>query len=104
MKDMIANCSKVIDDVPDALKAVNNVDLLILVYMMCSKKFKDCKHNAMAQFYEQMKNDKNGPPPPKPEDMQKHMQEKLVLICIIRISVSLLKKIPFSIGLWSKSS
>jgi hypothetical protein len=31
MKDMIANCSKVVDDVQDALKASTNADSLIVV-------------------------------------------------------------------------
>jgi hypothetical protein len=79
MKDLIANCSKVADDVPEALKSTN-ADQMILIYMMCSKKFKDCKQNGMIQLHEQMKNDKNAPTPPPPEEMQKRLQEKLVYI------------------------
>ncbi len=57
MKGVFANCSKVADDIPAALKTTNE-DQMKVIYLLCSPKYEDCKLNAFKQIQEQMKNDK----------------------------------------------
>jgi hypothetical protein len=74
------NCSKVVDDVPQLLKDINEEKLKI-IYPLCSQKYKDCKRNSIGQIQELMKNDQNdGPSKYSLEEIQKFTYEKLVTI------------------------
>jgi hypothetical protein len=74
MKGVFANCSKVADDIPAALKTTNE-DQMKVIFLSCSPKFDACKLNAFKQFQEQMKIDK-----PNEEEIKKKNDDFTVTI------------------------
>ncbi len=80
MHELFLNCSKVVDDVPQLLRGINEEQMKI-VFPLCSQKYKDCKHNSTAKIQGFIKNDQNDDSPKhSPEEMQKFKLEKLVTI------------------------
>ncbi len=73
LHELFLNCSKVVDDVPQLLRDIDEEQLKI-IYPLCSQKYKDCKQNSIVQIQELIKNDQNA------EEIRKFTQEKLVTV------------------------
>jgi hypothetical protein len=83
MKGVFANCSKIADDLPEALSATDEEQMKI-IFMFCSHKYEECKMNAIHQFHDQIKNDQSfdqSHDKHNPEEWKKHREEKIVIIC-----------------------
>jgi len=82
MKGVFANCSKIADDLPEALKTTDEKQMKI-IYMLCSQKYDECKMNSMKQIHEQMKNDQSSDHSHdrNPEECKKRQEDKIVIIC-----------------------
>lgn len=59
MKQIVANCSAIADDVPEALKTSNEEEMQI-IFMFCSQKFQECRRNLWKKLREQWKNNQSG--------------------------------------------
>jgi uncharacterized protein YqeY len=73
MKGVFANCSKIADDLPEALRATDE-ERMKTIFMFCSHKFEECKMNAIHQFHDQSHDKHN------PEEWKKRREEKIVII------------------------
>jgi hypothetical protein len=85
MKGVFANCSKISDDLPEALKTTDEEQMKI-IFMFCSRKFEECKMDAIHQFHNQMKNEQSfdqSQDKQNPEEWKKRREEKIVIICLL---------------------
>jgi hypothetical protein len=80
MKGVFANCSKIADDLPEALRTTDEEKMKI-IYMLCSQKYDECKMNSMKQIHEQMKNDQSSDHchDHNPEEWKKRYEDKIVI-------------------------
>jgi hypothetical protein len=80
MKEVFANCSKIADDLPEALKTTDEKQMKI-IYMLCSQKYNECKMNLMKQIHEQMKNDQSSDHSHvhNPDERKKRFEDKIVI-------------------------
>jgi hypothetical protein len=78
MKGVFANCSRIADDLPEALRTTDEKQMKI-IYMLCSQKYEECKMNSMKQIREQMKNDQSSDHSPDSEEWKKRYEDKIVI-------------------------